>query len=70
MFGSDLFNLLVEDSPSRTKLFVSNTCLILRRLNFNMCPFDNEISVVMAFNLSVVVLETNLQFIDLIDQLE
>ena len=70
MFGGDLFNLLIEDTPGRIKLLVSNTSLILRGLDFSMCPFDNEVSVIRAFNFRVVLPNSSLQFIDSISQLE
>ena len=49
---------------------MSNSCLILRRLDFIMCPFDNEVSVIRAFDSSVVIPYSSLQFIDSISQLE
>ena len=70
VFGGDLFNLLIEDTPGRIKLLVSNTSLILRGLDFSMCPFDNEVSVIRAFNFRVVLPNSSLQFIDSISQLE
>ena len=70
MFGGDLFNLLIEDIPCRGKLIVSNTSLILRGLYFYMCSSDNEVSIIRAFNFSVVFPNTGLQFIDSISQLE
>ena len=70
MFGGDLFNLLIEDIPCRRKLIVSNAGLILRGLDVYMCSSDNEVSVIRAFNFSVVFPNTGLQFIDSISQLE
>ena len=54
MFSGDWFHLLKEDVPFRSELFSSNTGLILRRLNLNICSFDNEVSIIRAFNFSVV----------------
>ena len=42
----------------------------LRGLDFSMCPFDNEVSVIRAFNSSVVYPNANLQLIDSAGQLE
>ena len=70
MLGGGLFNLLIEDTPGSIKLLVSNTCLVLRLLDFSMCPFDNEVSVIRAFNSSVVIPYSNLQLIDSTSQLE
>ena len=70
MLGGDLLNLFIEDTPGSTKLLVSNTCLILRGLDFSMCPFDNEVSVTRAFNFSVAIPNPSLQFIDSTSQLE
>ena len=70
MFGGDLFNLLIEDTPGRSNLFVSNTGLIPRGLDFYMCSFDNEVSVIRAFNFSVVFPNTGLQSVDSISRLE
>ena len=66
VFSGDLFNL----SPFRGELFSSGTSLISRRLNLYMCSFDNEVSVIRAFNFSVVFPNAVFQAIDSISQLD